>query len=198
MELNTVIEVGAVVLAGLGGASALILAFSSWLSRIWADRLMAKETARHDRELEELRSRLASRNEAALAELTAALDVAKQKHLSGFDDKIKIYRLIVDVVAEALADFDLHEDKTLDQQEALEKWDRFNRGRMRAYGYLAMFAPQPVIDAADELFDHLILVSRDQVPYDWTEVRRRVLALVNRVRADIGFDPDEIEYRGQL
>jgi len=45
-------------LASLGGGVVIVYAFSSWLGRLWADRLMAKETAKHTQELERLRSDL--------------------------------------------------------------------------------------------------------------------------------------------
>jgi len=133
-----------------------------------------------------------------LSELKTALEVAKAKHLSGHDDKIKIYRLVVDVVSEILSDLDLHHMGQFPAEEAARRMDQFNRGRMRAYGYLAMLAPQSVMDAADALFDDVIQVAGGSLPYDWNRTRRHILSLLNAVRVDIGYDVSPVEYRGVL
>lgn len=198
MTVSDALQVAAAVLLSLGGGGAIVLSLSSWLGKLWADRLMQEEKSRHEKELEDLRSDLQRKNEAALAELRAALDIEKEKHLSGFGDKVKTYRLVVDVIADALADFDLHESKALSQEDAAKAWDRFNRARMKAYGYLAMLAPQGVMDAADALFDHLLMVGNGARPYEWAAVRELAFALINPIRRDIGFDASVLEYHGIL
>ena len=49
------------MLAALGGGGAIVFSLSAWLGKVWADRLMQREVARHSRELEELRSDLSQR-----------------------------------------------------------------------------------------------------------------------------------------
>lgn len=79
-----------------------------------------------------------------------------------------------------------------------ERRDRFNRGRMKAYAYLAVLAPQPVMDAYDALTDYLLEITNGESGYDWPRMRTLVLAIVNEARKDIGFDASPIEYRGRL
>jgi len=189
-----------IVVAGvlsIGGGGVIVLGLSSWLGKVWANRLMESEKATHARDLEKLRSELQRTNEVELSNLKGELDIYKQKHLRGHEDKVQIYRLAVDVVSDLLGDLDLHQQASVDATTRLQRWNQFNRGRMRAYGYLAMLAPQSVMDASDALFDHLIQVSHGQ-PYEWPKVRELVLGLLNEVRKDIGFDPSPIEYRGIL
>ena len=102
------------------------------------------------------------------------------------------------MASDLLGDLDLHQQAEVDSTSRLKCWDQFNRGRMRAYGYLAMLAPQSVMDASDTLFDHLIQVSSGQLPYEWPRVRGLALGLLNEIRKDIGFDPSVIEYGGIL
>jgi hypothetical protein len=62
---------------------------------------------------------------------------------------------------------------------------------------MAMHAPQSVMDANDELSDHLIDVLQGEVPYEWPQVRARAINLLNRIRVDVGIDKNPIEYRGR-
>jgi hypothetical protein len=56
MRFAELVEIVLSVLAALGGGAAIVGAFSNWLGRVWADRLMEKERARYQRELEEIKA----------------------------------------------------------------------------------------------------------------------------------------------
>lgn len=58
MELSEIWSVAGAVLASLGGGAVLVFALSSWLGKVWANRLMAAETAKHAHELELWRTEL--------------------------------------------------------------------------------------------------------------------------------------------
>ena len=64
MELKEVLELSGVILGSLGGAAAIIFGFSSWLGKVWANRLMTKEKAEYAQELESLRNRLTQDTES--------------------------------------------------------------------------------------------------------------------------------------
>ncbi|EPC3543473.1 hypothetical protein ACRZCT_003096 [Aeromonas hydrophila] len=64
MELKELLEIAGVILGSLGGGAAIIFGFSSWLGKVWANRLMEKEKAEHTRELESLRNRLTQDTES--------------------------------------------------------------------------------------------------------------------------------------
>lgn len=64
MEFQTVLEISSAILAALGGGAAIIFGFSSWLGKIWANRLMEKEKAGHAKALESLRSKLTHETES--------------------------------------------------------------------------------------------------------------------------------------
>ena len=51
-------EIIAGIIASVGAAGAIILGLSSWLGKVWADRLAEKERAAHARELEAFRQQL--------------------------------------------------------------------------------------------------------------------------------------------
>jgi hypothetical protein len=69
---------------------------------------------------------------------------------------------------------------------------------MRVYGYLAMVAPQAVMDAQDALMDKILLIAQGKEKYIWAEIRELALALLNELRRDIAIDKSLISYNGKL
>lgn len=53
-------ETAGAILLSLGGGVAVILAFSSWLGKVWASRILEADRARFERELDSYRSVLAT------------------------------------------------------------------------------------------------------------------------------------------
>lgn len=184
------------IIASLGGGGLIVAGLSSWLGKLWADRLMARERADHEAQLARLRANLEHQNQTQIEALRTELRVTEEKHLKGFQDRVAIYRMAVDIVADFLGDL----DRYLQAGQAIpeERYDMFNRMRMKAYGYLAMLASQRVMDAYDQLADHLLQIVGGQQSYEWDEVRRLALGLLNAVRVDIGLDPSPIKYNGRL
>jgi hypothetical protein len=69
---------------------------------------------------------------------------------------------------------------------------------MRVSGYLAMVAPQAVMDAQDALMDKILLIAQGKEKYIWAEIRELALALLNELRRDIAIDKSLISYNGKL
>ena len=183
MEWETVLKFVTATIASIGVGGAVVFALSSWLGKIWASRILATET--HNLE-------------SVLEKTKRELDVIKETTLRFQNDKILTYRAIVDVVARILSSFDAHQVGRLQPHEAGNRFDEFNEQRIRVYGYLAMLAPQSVMDAQDQLMDHLLKISIGSEGYEWKKVRELAINLLNEVRKDIGIDKNPIEYRGEL
>ena len=66
------IQIAAAVIISLGGGGAIVLGLSSWIGKLWADRLLARESAAHQRSLEahkrELELAFNARNRVSEAE----------------------------------------------------------------------------------------------------------------------------------
>lgn len=198
MSTTAAFEVASAVIISLGGGAVLVLLMSGWLGRIWADRLMRNEKAQHDKALAELAADLRLKVDSELAASRHDLEIFKEKHLRGHHDKVAIYRLAVDVVVEILGDLDDFEIHSAAKPNGRERLDKLNRDRMRTYGYTAMLAPQAVMDALDDLFDHLLLVIGGREKYEWPRVRELAIKLLNEIRKDVGFDISPITYNGKL
>jgi len=196
MARTDILELSGAILVSLGGASAILFGFSNWLGRYWADKLLAAERAKHDGEIESLKSRLRIETEAQLANLNQWLSIQKETHLRHHTDKLVIYRSVVDIVGGFLHELEqvaLGRKPTIPQ----EILDRFLMQRLQAYGYLAMLAPQTVMDRFDELMDLLLDILYDGKKPTWVEIRNLAIAFLNAVRTDLGLDGGLIEYRGR-
>jgi hypothetical protein len=183
LDWESIFKISAGFLASVGSAGAIFWGLSSWLGKIWAQRILEKE-----------KNKLATELEFAKREL----DVAKEKLLNNHTDKTVIYRMVIDTVAEILAAFDAHYTRKLSPEEAKQALESFNKDRLRLYGYLGMLAPQTVMDAQDALIDRLLLVSYGNASYEWAEIRELALFLINEIRKDIGIDKNPIAYNGEL
>lgn len=75
----------------LGGGSVVVFAFSGWLGKVWADRLMVKEKSQHDQELEKLRKML----ETKIKEMEHSHQISQKTYQNLFEKKIAIYELLI-------------------------------------------------------------------------------------------------------
>ena len=194
--MNEYLKVVATVIGSLGGGSVIIFGLANYLGKVWAVRLMNKEMAQHSLALEKLRNKLQLDSQQYLAKLNSDIDFYKQTQLKEHSDKLLIYRATIDLVAVMLAKVDMI---VLQRKQKLnpEEEEQFDTERLKIYGYLAMIAPQDVLDANDELIDQLLEVVFDGDTVGWEIIRAKALNLINAMRQDIGIDKSTVTYNGQ-
>lgn len=56
MQLSDFFAISGSILASIGGGTVIVFAFSNWLGKIWANRLMEKEKAEHSKDMERERA----------------------------------------------------------------------------------------------------------------------------------------------
>lgn len=88
MSLKDALYIIGGLLTSLGGGAAIVLVFSSWLGKVWANRVMENDKATHTRELEKLRAELSHANQAELECLRADISRAQTKELEYLRDHI--------------------------------------------------------------------------------------------------------------
>lgn len=196
MSLGDVLAIVTTVIVAFGGAGAIIVVVSAWLGKLWADKLMNADRAKHESALAKLRSELDQFNQIEIEKVRTELGLSKEHRLREISDKIHIYRLMVDLISEVLAHF----DRAPAELKAFEpeKFSSFNAQRLRLYGYMSLTSPQEVMDAQDQLVDYLLKVAYGSERYEWPTVRGRAIALINECRKDIGFDSTPISYNGKI
>ena len=195
MTLEEIVKIATAILLSLGGGGAIIFAFSSWLGKVWADRIMAKERANFEREITALKASLEKTNAESVEKLKTDLEIFRDTQLKAHTDKIAIYRMAIDIIVKFLVNMDRTQQH---QENNKDVYLAFLEGRLRAYGYLSMLAPQNVMSAYDNLTDHIELVANGKKPDDWPTIRQKAIQMINLIRIDIGIDPSPIEYRGEL
>lgn len=64
MSASEVLEIGTAVLVSIGGAGLVLFGLSSWLGKVWAERILTKEKQKYTEDLEEFKQRLAIETES--------------------------------------------------------------------------------------------------------------------------------------
>jgi hypothetical protein len=191
MTFEDVLKIATTILASLGGGAAIVFGLSNWLGKVWAERLMARERQVQAVELETLRDALRQSTDAELKSLEAQLEIAKKEHT----DRLTIYRGTIDLLAAIVAKVVMISSSKrgpLTPDEFLE----FENQRLRVYAYLAIHAPQTVMDAHDSLMDLILGLVADGKVTTWPEIREQALKFLNEVRIDVDRNKQPIAYKG--
>jgi hypothetical protein len=82
-------NVAAAVILSLGGGGLIVFALSSFLSKIWANRILEAERAKYAHDLEGVKARYA----AEIESLKSSLDTSRRVVQAGLDRAVYIHRL---------------------------------------------------------------------------------------------------------
>jgi hypothetical protein len=195
MTVQDAISVGMSVIFSLGGGATLVFALSSWLGKVWAERLMQSERHEHAKQLELLRTSVQLASEEHLSTLRSKLEVTRETHVREHVDRVAIYRSAIDLIAGIVAKVEMVMMQKRGPLSA-DELHEFETQRLRVYAYLAMHAPQPVMDAHDALTDVVLTVVHDGATVAWEDFRGLAIGFLNEVRKDVGIRPEPVAYRG--
>nr|WP_298251120.1 hypothetical protein [uncultured Halomonas sp.] len=195
MTVFDILSIGASIIASLGGGAVIVFALSNWLGKLWTERLMETERHQHVIELEELKASLKRTSEEQIASIKAHIDIARESQVKEHSDRVAIYRAAIDLIAVMVAKVEM---MMLGKRGALtsEELHEFESQRLRVYAYLAMHAPQPVMDAHDALTDLILAVIYDGKETNWENFRGLAINFLNEIRKDVGIRVDPITYQG--
>lgn len=175
MSLEDMYKAAFAILTALGGGAVIVLGFSGWLGKIWAGRLMAEQTAGHNR---------------ALADLEADLRERADRRSQAYRLKIELYREASEPVIKLLIRMEHNEGvRKIDLQE-------FEKERLTTTALLAMFAPQSAFDAYNNMIDYIFDSFEGKSEYTFARFRELALAFFTEVRRDVGLYDDAISYKG--
>lgn len=185
-------------LGQLGGAALVVGGLSAWIGKLWADRILQRENSEHQQRLKALEAELRHDVDKQLARLQTELTMLKEKTLKAHADKLACYGFAIDGASKLLADVSALEAGLPSARPFDQAFAEFDAMRIRAYGHMAMVAPQAVMDAYDSMVEYFIHVHSGHKIPDWVEARNLALAWINTARTDIGVDTTPISYRGVL
>ncbi|EGR0261289.1 TPA: hypothetical protein ACGFXO_003534 [Vibrio cholerae] len=170
---TTAFEIAQAVLLSVGGGGIIIFALSSFLGKIWAQRILQNEKQEHDKELSQFK---------------AQLDSLVQKDNFNYQQKLELYKVVGSPLIEIVA---LISKNGL----TMEHIDEFDRQRLHITAQLALFAPQAVFHSFSDMIDY-IYDSLEQGNYSFHIFRDKALIFLSEMRKDIGIYGDEISYKG--
>ena len=167
-------EFAQAVLLSIGGGAALIFTLSSFLGKVWAERILLSVKTLHEKEVTEFRNKLET--------------LAQQKS-HNYKEKLELYKVVSVPLVELVA--------LLSKEQGLthEHVEDFDRQRLHITVQLALFAPQNVFSSFNDLIDYLSSCLEND-KYTFSEFRIKALAFLSEMRKDIGIYTDNVEYRG--
>jgi hypothetical protein len=175
MTTEMIFEVAGAILLSLGTGGAIVLGLSSWLGKVWAERLMAKETAKHNHELEQLRS---------------SLQIQADQSAQTYRQKIDLYKEVGAPLIELLVKTqDIGSIRVVDMQA-------FEKSRLNTTALLAMFAPAAVFNEYNTMIDYVYDCAEGKETWSFAEFRTRALKFLSLIRDDIGLYNDALSYTG--
>jgi hypothetical protein len=169
----------------LGGSSVVIAGLSYFLGQVWAGRILDRERAVREGELERLRAELT----AMLRQLEHELALQREKNLSVHQLKLSLYQAALVPIVSLVSDI------TFGKVTA-DDIPRFDRERLIVYSNLAMFAPSDVLDAHTALLDYVFDCLEGKAKHEWATVRTLGLEIFNKIRVDVGLATDPVTYKG--
>ncbi len=128
MSLNDVINTATAIILSLGGSSAIVIVLSTWLGKVWANRILEEDKLKYSKELELTKAKY----EKQLEEYKQELDKSKSLFIRYSESQFKLYNdlwatlcklkstandLWNDANIENLRSFALHLDKTINSIE---------------------------------------------------------------------------------
>lgn len=161
MNVEAISHVAAAIILSIGGSGLIVIGLSSWLGKLWADRLMARETQRHSKQLENLRSQL---------------QTLADRHSQNYRHKIELYKEVANPLVELIVKA---------QHAGLTKQD-FDTARLSTTALLGMFAPTSVFNSYNNLIDYVYDAFEGKKTWSYPVFRVHALELLSLIRTDIG------------
>lgn len=175
MQLSELFEVAVSVLASVGSGGAIVLGLSSWLGKVWAERLMEKEKAHYQKELEDFKAQLSREGERTAQTLREKLSLYKEA-IHPVVDLVLRYQVDPASVTPALL-------------------TEFERCRLADNAMLGMFATPQVFGAYNALIDYIFDCLEAKRTFLFQDFRVSFFKLLSEVRQDVGIR-GELNYRG--
>jgi hypothetical protein len=177
MQLPDLAVIVASVLLSLGGGGAIVLGLSGWLGKVWAERLMEKEKARYQKDLEDFKAQLNRDSDRTAQTLREKLSLYKEA-IPPIVDLVARYQLTPAEVTPALL-------------------TEFEKKRLATSAMLGMFAALPVFEAYNALIDYIFQCLEAKRHFLFPEFRALSYKVLSEVRRDVGISGDELVYRGE-
>jgi len=159
MSTNDIWSLTQAIFLAVGGAGAIIFGLSSFLSKVWAERILEKEKQAYTKELEDIRHR----SSELITQLQASVDRAQYVNRATFDREFDTYRetwgKVVDLRAAVTSlrpIMDYVDPKQTEEDRKIERLKRFQESLSpfwEVYEKNRPFLPEKIYAACSDLVD---------------------------------------------
>ena len=175
MNLNELSQISGNILTSLGGGGIIVFALSGWLGKVWANRLMAKETKLHNEDI---------------AKFKDQLQTTADCYAHNYRNKIELYKEALTPIIEFV--IKMHGSNKPTQEEI----NKIESTRFATTALLGMFATAAIFDEYNGIIDYLYDAFEDKQVWSFPEIRNKTLSFLSLVRKDIGLYVDDLHYTG--
>ena len=145
MSIQQIWEIAGAILVSLGGGGAIVVGLSSWLGKVWANRILENEKSAHSKELESYKSQL----EVQLAKLEAAQEKALYISKVQYDKEFCIYCEIWEAMSECIAVsagfYSIvnkpHDNEEINKKTKLQKYSDYIDAHNKYFMAIKKYAP---------------------------------------------------------
>lgn len=136
--MKDIFEIAVAILASIGGAGVIIVGLSSWLGKVWANRILEQEKTELSKDVEGYKNKLDTELQRLNFANDKAIHVSKNQYEKEFQFYTEIWESLVELTNKTLNLFPLIEnvpaDKEKLKQYKLDKYDEF----VKAYNQYLM------------------------------------------------------------
>ncbi len=127
--MNEVFTILGAVITGIGGSSVIILGLSSWLGKVWANRIFEKEKVKYGKELEGFKGDINKELQRLRTLDDKALHITKIQYEKEFKIYQEIWKALVEVVWATTRLYPTYEQAPTKEDELEE----FNKKKYEEY-----------------------------------------------------------------
>ena len=142
-------------LTSVGGAGAIIIALSSWLGKVWAERILQSDRIKYQTEIEKLRADLASTQQRLKSELDKTVHVHRVQFetefraLSVIWEKMSVVRSTMGAVRPSMEVVDPNKPQEERLRERARPFHEALEGFQRAVDDQSPFYPADILQELD-------------------------------------------------
>ncbi|MDD4296364.1 MAG: hypothetical protein PHC69_05330 [Ruminiclostridium sp.] len=119
--MGEIFKVAGAIIASIGGAGAVLFGLSSWLGKVWANRILEKEKRVHTEQLEKYKSELSKQIEFARSENEKRVFISRVQFEKEFQIYLEIWEALFDLYLTTYNLFPVIDHIPSDEEKKLEE-----------------------------------------------------------------------------
>lgn len=127
--MQEIFELAGAIITSIGGSAVIMLGLSSWLGKVWANRILEDEKKKHVLEIEDFKSKLSRDIAIANSIIDKSMHVTKLQYDKEFSIYLEIWEKLADCVVSTKELYPTYENRPVDEEELenynKEKYSRF-------------------------------------------------------------------------